>query len=194
MIRRLSALALSALTFSIAIGLVSAGVQAATLPDGRNKTCTMPNGVVVLENNFNGPAAGLTSFTPVVRTQYNPALILNLMNLGANVSASLGEPLALEQQHQVMIAEFIFFHECAHARLPTTDEVLANCEATKEMLFLGEMSTSDLTFMGAFHVAQGPLAAIYHGSGATFWQLTMNCVNSPTLPTILASSPDVAPI
>ena len=31
------------------------------------------------------------------------------------------------------VHDFIFFHECAHARIPTTDELQANCGGLKDM-------------------------------------------------------------
>ena len=62
--------------------------------------------------------------------------------------------------------DFIFFHECAHARLPTTDELRANCAGLKEMRSAGK----------AGFAVEAKLAAFY-GPRNSYWENTLTCAN-----------------
>jgi len=66
-----------------------------------------------------------------------------------------------------VVHDFIFFHECAHARVPTRDEVQANCEGLKAMRAAGR---------GGFAV-ESKLSAFY-GVGSDYWAKTLKCANA----------------
>ncbi|MCA3135233.1 MAG: hypothetical protein ING70_06350 [Rhodocyclaceae bacterium] len=75
--------------------------------------------------------------------------------------------------------DFMFFHECAHIRRDTRDEVEANCEALAEMRRRGLVDAAGEAALGAFHERMGRLPLKYGGSGKVFWADTLACSESP---------------
>jgi hypothetical protein len=69
------------------------------------------------------------------------------------------------------VHDFIFFHECAHASVPTQDEVLANCVGLKTMRAVGR----------AGFAVEARLSAFY-GPGSTYWRQTLACANGSDNP------------
>ena len=67
------------------------------------------------------------------------------------------------------IHDLIFFHECAHAQLPTTDELSANCAGLKAMRAAGR----------AGFAVESKLAAFY-GPGNQYWAETLKCADAET--------------
>jgi hypothetical protein len=67
--------------------------------------------------------------------------------------------------------DLIFFHECAHAQVPTSDEVRANCAGLKAMRAAGR---------GGFAV-ESKLAA-YYGPGNEYWAKTLKCADAEIAP------------
>jgi hypothetical protein len=63
--------------------------------------------------------------------------------------------------------DFIFFHECAHASVPTQSEVTANCVGLQAMRTAGR---------AGFGV-ESKLAAFY-GPANAYWQKTLACANA----------------
>ena len=63
--------------------------------------------------------------------------------------------------------DFIFFHECAHASVPTQSEVTANCVGLQAMRTAGR----------AGFVVESKLAAFY-GPGNEYWRKTLACANA----------------
>jgi hypothetical protein len=63
--------------------------------------------------------------------------------------------------------DFIFFHECAHASVPTENEVTANCVGLQAMRTAGR----------AGFAVESKLAAFY-GSGSQYWRETLACANA----------------
>ncbi len=63
--------------------------------------------------------------------------------------------------------DFIFFHECAHASVPTQSEVTANCVGLQAMRTAGR---------AGFKV-ESKLAAFY-GPGSEYWRKTLECANA----------------
>jgi hypothetical protein len=66
-----------------------------------------------------------------------------------------------------VVHDFIFFHECAHARIPTSDELQANCAGLKDMRAAGR----------AGFAVEAKLAAFY-GLGNDYWARTLKCANA----------------
>ena len=62
--------------------------------------------------------------------------------------------------------DFIFFHECAHARLPTRDELRANCAGLKDMRAAGRAGFAVETRLAAFY-----------GPGSDYWARTLKCAD-----------------
>ena len=63
--------------------------------------------------------------------------------------------------------DYIFFHECAHASVPTQNEVTANCVGLQAMRAAGR----------AGFAVESRLAAFY-GPGSVYWRETLACANA----------------
>jgi len=74
------------------------------------------------------------------------------------------------------IHDLIFFHECAHAQVPTTDELSANCAGLKAMRAAGR----------AGFAVESKLTAFY-GPGSQYWVGTLKCADAASKPTPKAS-------
>jgi hypothetical protein len=64
--------------------------------------------------------------------------------------------------------DFLFFHECAHAAVPTQDEVVANCEGLRMMRAAGRAGFAVESKLGAFY-----------GPDNAYWARTLQCANAP---------------
>jgi hypothetical protein len=69
------------------------------------------------------------------------------------------------------VHDFIFFHECAHASVPTQDELLANCVGLKTMRAVGRAGFAVETRLSAFY-----------GPGSAYWRQTLACANGSDNP------------
>ena len=67
--------------------------------------------------------------------------------------------------------DLLFFHECAHAKVPTTDEVEANCVGLKDMRAAGRAGLA----------VEAKLAAFY-GATNGYWVNTLRCANAEAKP------------
>ena len=74
------------------------------------------------------------------------------------------------------MADFIFYHECAHARDSDKSEIEANCEAFLQLQQQGLMTPAKEYALGATHRRMRRLPSRYGGSGEVFWEQTMACV------------------
>lgn len=74
------------------------------------------------------------------------------------------------------MADFIFYHECAHARDPEKSEIEANCEAFIELQQQGLMTPAKEYALGATHRRMLRLPSRYGGNGEVFWEQTIACV------------------
>lgn len=70
-----------------------------------------------------------------------------------------------------VVHDFIFFHECAHARIPTRDELKANCEGLKDMRASGRAGFAVESRLGTFY-----------GVGNEYWAKTLKCADEDTAP------------
>jgi hypothetical protein len=84
--------------------------------------------------------------------------------------------------------DFIFFHECAHARVPTSDEVVANCEGLKAMRAAGRSGAQVEATLATYHAALGYMGPRY-GNGADYWAKTLRCAG----PAAVAADPRPGP-
>jgi len=76
------------------------------------------------------------------------------------------------------VHDLIFFHECAHATLPTQDELRANCEGLRMMRAAGRA--------GAAVEAQ---LALFYGAANPYWVNTLKCANPTVAPAALPGAP-----
>lgn len=89
------------------------------------------------------------------------------------------DAVAYKQSKSVMAAmwDFIYFHECAHARDLQLTEIGANCAAYIEMQERGLMNAIRSKDIEAAHLRIMNLPDEYGGNGIGFWRMTMECVD-----------------
>jgi hypothetical protein len=136
---------------AIAALIASAGAGAFTFSDGKSATCTAA-GKTVEEVEAEPGQAGLGFTGKTVRNASGFQIIWNVEKLKALPPD---------------VHDYIFFHECAHARVPTADELQANCVGLQDMRAAGR---------GGFAV-ESRLAAFY-GAGNDYWVRTLKCANA----------------
>jgi hypothetical protein len=151
---------LSSLVLSLAAALAAIVAtpvaHAFTLADGTSITCTA-RGVSVRE--YEAPAGD-----PVMRDRTG-------MTVPENNGYAIVWNAAKLKALPPVVHDFIFFHECAHARIPTTVELQANCGGLKDMRAAGR----------AGDTVEDKLAA-YFGAGNVYWAGTVKCANQPLAP------------
>ena len=64
------------------------------------------------------------------------------------------------------IHDLLFFHECAHAQIPTKEEIKANCEGLKAMRASNRAG-----------VAVEAQLAKFYGPTSSYWAATLKCAN-----------------
>ena len=74
---------------------------------------------------------------------------------------------------------FAYHHECAHLTLPTTHEVLANCEGLLAMRRSGDITPALEATLRDTHYSFTELDLQYGGSGPAFWDATVGCADLP---------------
>lgn len=74
--------------------------------------------------------------------------------------------------------DFVFLHECAHARDLRLTEIEANCSAFIEMEQRGLMNPIRHKDIEAAHLQIMNLPDEYGGNGIEFWRRTMACVQA----------------
>jgi hypothetical protein len=138
------------LAIAILLGCASAG-HAFTFADGSTAVCVV-NGKGVLE--FDVPE-------------------------GARLLAPTGETVNAEGGYRINwnpykqkslppeVRDYLFFHECAHAKVPTKDEVQANCVGLRDMRAAGRAG-----------VAVEARLATFYGPGSRYWADTLQCANA----------------
>ncbi len=88
------------------------------------------------------------------------------------------DAVAYKQSKAVMAAmwDFIYFHECAHAKDQRLSEIGANCAAYIEMQNRGLMNAVRFKDIEAAHLRIMNLPEQYGGNGIEFWRMTLDCV------------------
>ena len=146
--------------------------NAFVMSNGDHVNCTVQtaNGpyVVPEQSGFANGFAGYTQFGPngLPYITFDPSKVL---------------PIA---QQLPIAVEYLFYHECAHARFGTRftsqpqSELGANCEGLRKMRSDGKISPPQEAAVGQFHASQNVYANLF-GSGAVFWNMTLACANQP---------------
>lgn len=177
--RFIVAVSLSALIF---LSITPRSAVALQLPDGRTKSCVLPSGVQVPELVAPGPPVGFAGQTgpinvpPFVGISYNTTRLNAIANQAGLLAANMGVPPQFIARNVSLVVEQLAYHECAHARVPTSNEIVANCESIRQMITLGEASPADVQWIYAFTSSLGPQPPQYGGSGQAFATLTAQCV------------------
>lgn len=76
-----------------------------------------------------------------------------------------------------VVARFIYYHECAHLKYETTNEIEASCWGLRDMRSDGNVSPAEEQTLARVHHSIGRLEPKYGGSGQRHWDLTTNCAN-----------------
>ena len=125
-------------------------VSAFTFVDGTTVACRA-NGQLVPENVIEPGQAQLTFTGKTVQVNGAYQILWNEVKLNA---------LPAE------VHDYLFFHECAHAKVPTNDELTANCAGLKDMRAAGRASPA----------VEAKLTAFY-GPASVYWSRTLTCAN-----------------
>jgi hypothetical protein len=141
----------SSLLAALALVAAATGVQAFTFSDGSTGICTT-QGAKVTE--YEAPAD-----EPIVQGR----TAITVPDAGGYII--VWNPARLKALPPVM-RDFLFFHECAHARMRTQDESVANCNGLKDMRAAGRAGPE----------VEAQLAAFY-GAGSNYWTGTLRCAN-----------------
>jgi hypothetical protein len=148
----------------VAVGCLTVALQAGafTFSDGTSATC-VARGEPVPEY-APPPGTEVMNFTgKTIKVGSGYQIIWNAQKLA-------GLPPATH--------DMLFFHECAHAKVPTTDEVLANCVGLKDMRAAGRAGLA----------VEARLAAFY-GATNGYWVNTLRCANAEQKPAGAPGSP-----
>ena len=139
------------------LSVVATDATAFAFSDGATAVCTAHGRTVIEIDAPPGSAVlqlGYTAITEPVAAGYQ--IQWNVRKLG---------------QLPPAVHDLIFFHECAHAQVPTTDEVRANCAGLKAMRAAGR----------AGFAVESKLAAFY-GPGNEYWAKTLRCADAADVP------------
>jgi hypothetical protein len=136
---------------AIACLVASLGADAFTFADGKPATC-VAGGQTVEEVEADSSQAALGFTGKTMRTSSGFQIVWNAARLKA---------LPPE------VHDYIFFHECAHARVPTVDEIQANCVGLQDMRAAGRAGAAVESRLGAFY-----------GPGNGYWARTLDCANA----------------
>ena len=134
----------------IASLVVSAGAVAFTFTDGTSASC-VAGGKIVKEVDAEPSPGGLNFTGKTVRVSSGFLIIWNAERL---------------RTLQPEVHDYLFFHECAHARVPTTDELKANCAGLQDMRAAGRAGFAVESRLGAFY-----------GPGSDYWTRTLRCAD-----------------
>jgi hypothetical protein len=137
--------------FALAFLAASPGLHAFTFSDGKSMSC-VAGGKTVEEVDADAGQGALGFTGKTVRTSTGFQIVWNSAKLKALPPD---------------VHDYIFFHECAHARVPTVDEIQANCVGLQDMRAAGRAGSAVESRLGAFY-----------GPGSGFWASTLACANA----------------
>jgi hypothetical protein len=137
---------------ALAAMVASLGAGAFTFTDGKTATC-IAAGKTVEEVEVD-PGQAFTGRTVPIANGFQ--ILWNAAKLNA---------LPPE------VHDYIFFHECAHARVPTVDEIQANCAGLQDMRAAGRAGAAVESKLGSFY-----------GPGSGYWARTLECANAGDAP------------
>jgi len=107
----------------VLLSTLAAGAGAFTFTDGTIGTCTAAGRTVIEIGSPPGSSIHKLGYTGIT----------SQAGSGYQITWNTEKLKSLPP----VVHDFIFFHECAHARIPTRDELRANCEGLKDMRAAG---------------------------------------------------------
>jgi hypothetical protein len=153
----------------LALSLVIANASVAQVPptyvdpDGvLQLTCRAPHratGQLVPVLGVNGYANGFWGFATYNAAGW-PTIIFDAAQLSGLPS---------------IVARYVYYHECAHLTVPTTNEFMASCQGLKAMRHRGHITTSQEETLRRVHYSLPSLGPQYGGSGRALWEGTVAC-------------------
>ena len=145
----------ASMSFFVAALLGAPAAMAFTFSDGTKTEC-VANGHVIPEF-FAPPGHEVTKLGRIGMTVTNDKSFMIIWN-----TAKLEDlPPAIH--------DLLFFHECAHAQIPTKEELKANCEGLKAMR----------TANRAGFAVENQLAQFYDSiKSRVYWEATLQCANA----------------
>ncbi len=153
------------MTVAVLALLPFAPAQAFKLSDGTSVQCTAKGAVV---REYAAPADD-----PIMRDR-----------TGLTLPQGSGYVIAWNEARLAalppVVRDFLFFHECAHARVPTTSEPAANCQGLKDMRAAGRAGAEVEAKLGEFF-----------GAGNAYWANTLKCADRAPNP---ADPPGTIPL
>ena len=87
--------------------------------------------------------------------------------------------------------DFVFFHECAHAKSRSIDELQANCLGLLDMRAAGRAGKAVEAKLTAYHRRLGYMGPQY-GLSRDFWARTLACANRSAVESGAARAPAAA--
>jgi len=147
----------------LALLVQPASASAFAFSDGVEETCTTSDGVV--RENYH-PADDPTA----------PAGFIAVTHFDPGFGWVTDWNLLLLSSASSEVHDFVFFHECAHAKSRSFDEVKANCLGLLDMRAEGRAGPAVETRLAAFHKRMGDMGPPY-GQGQVFWARTIACAN-----------------
>lgn len=91
-------------------------------------------------------------------------------------------------QRSALASDLVFYHECAHIHLASDDEILANCQAVRDMRSAGYLDDAGEIALAEWHRNMGRVPPRYGGTGELFWARTVDCLND-TPPALVSGAP-----
>jgi len=141
----------------VLLSVMAAGACAFTFTDGTISTCTAAGRTVIEIDSPPGSAIHKMGYTGIT----------SQAGSGYQINWNTEKLMSLP----AVVHDFIFFHECAHARIPTRDELKANCEGLKDMRAAGRAGFAVESRLGTFY-----------GVGNEYWAKTLKCANEDAAP------------
>jgi hypothetical protein len=140
----------------LAVAALANPAAAFTFSDGKSASCVVKGATI---REYEAPPTD-----PLIHDRTG----ITIPESGSYAIVWNGEKLA---KLPPAVHDFLFFHECAHAQIPTSVEVEANCGGLKAMRAAGR----------AGPMVEEQLAAFFNDS--KYWQDTLRCANWVVEPT-----------
>ena len=135
-------------------------------PSGRTWTCYAPHGYtweIVPVLGQNGYVGGFWGFASYTNTGW-PVITFDAQQL---------------RQYPLILARFVYYHECAHLSIPTLDEIEANCEALINMRQNNDISPDEENILRDVYYSLPPFLLRDGRNGRALWDATIACAGYP---------------
>lgn len=151
------------------------GAAAFTFSDGAQAACLTDEGVASERIHPPGDATAPGGFIGFTHLDPGSGWIIDWNGLMLSSAPSYAH-------------DFIFFHECAHAKARTFDELKANCLGLVDMRAAGRAGPKIEAKLAAYHKKLGYMGPQY-GWGKDYWAGTVACANDAAAAQLSPASP-----